>query len=124
MQPIINPSLFYLIGLCGKLGMTILVLSILMAVVLVFLATHFICIIVYDGYDKDLDTEKNILKKLLIATILGFTISSFIPSETTCYKMVAASMITPDNVEITKDAIVDLIRDISEASIEVKKQAE
>ena len=121
MQPIINPSIFYFISVCSNLGMSIIVLSILALITLIIVGINML--ISYQD-NENITLHKDILKKLLIVTVLGFTISSFIPSETTCYKMIAASMITPDNVEITKDAIVDLIRDISEASIEATKQAE
>ena len=39
----------------------------------------------------------------------------FVPNEKTIYAMIAASVITPDNISITEDQIVDLISKIAKA---------
>ena len=124
MKPIINPIYFYLISVCGDLKLAFM-LAVFIGVVV---AT--ICIIVFItmkykalNYEDEEYADKHLkvsIKCFIVCIIMCFT-SCFIPSEDTCYKMMAASIVTPDNIaavgnsaqDIT-DYIIDTINKISE----------
>ena len=124
MKPIINPIYFYLISVCGDLKLAFM-LAVFIGVVV---AT--ICIIVFItmkykalNYEDEEYADKHLkvsIKCFIACIIMCFT-SCFIPSEDTCYKMMAASIVTPDNItavgnsaqDIT-DYIIDTINKISE----------
>ena len=78
----------------------------------IVLFVGFICCVDYDAED----IIKFLKKPLIIGLIVG-TIGIFVPSENTCYKMLAASLITPDNIEVVKDGtqeLVDYIIDVAD----------
>ena len=121
MKPIINPLWFYLIGISeGLAGATIV-----LAVLLIFAAV--IMIICY-GVEQDCRTPNEKLcsffkrnaKRSFIIGIVCTILAVFTPSEKTCYQMMAASIVTPDNIETvidtTKDGVEWLIDTITEAS--------
>lgn len=101
MNPIINPLFFYFISVTGVLR-CLLFGGFGVAGCLIF--AGFMCCIDYNIED----VFKTFKKSVIIALILG-TIGVFVPSENTCYKMLAASLITPDNIEIVKDGTQDLV---------------
>lgn len=110
MNPIINPLFFYFISVTGVLRLLLLIGGFGAAVVIIFVG--FICCVDYDAADM----FKFLKKPLIIGLIVG-TIGVFVPSENTCYKMLAASLITPDNIEVVKDGtqeLVDYIIDVAD----------
>lgn len=110
MNPIINPLFFYFISVTGVLRLLLLIGGFGAAGVIIFVG--FICCVDYDAGDM----FKFLKKPLIIGLIVG-TIGVFVPSENTCYKMLAASLITPDNIEVVKDGtqeLVDYIIDVAD----------
>ena len=110
MNPIINPLFFYFISVTGVLRLLLLIGGFGAAGVIIFVG--FICCVDYDAADM----FKFLKKPLIIGLIVG-TIGVFVPSENTCYKMLAASLITPDNIEVVKDGtqeLVDYIIDVAD----------
>lgn len=124
MKPIINPIYFYLISVCGEIKLGLMYAGILGAT---GAAIAFIAFIIMkeDAYSKEVkERAENYIKKSIkyfIVCIVICFISSFVPSESTCYKMMAASIVTPDNIatagnsaqDIT-DYIIDTINKVSE----------
>jgi hypothetical protein len=107
MSPIINPLFFYFISVTNVLRFLLLIGGF---GVVIFVG--FICWVDYDAAD----ILKFLKKPLIIGLIVG-TIGVFVPSENTCYKMLAASLITPDNIEVVKDGtqeLVDYIIDVAD----------
>lgn len=110
MNPIINPLFFYFISVTGVLRFLLLIGGFGLAAIVFFVG--FICCVDYDAED----IIKFLKKPLIIGLIVG-TIGIFVPSENTCYKMLAASLITPDNIEVVKDGtqeLVDYIIDVAD----------
>lgn len=110
MNPIINPLFFYFISVTDVLRFLLLIGGFGVAAIVVFIG--FICCVDYDAGD----IIKFLKKPLIIGLIVG-TIGIFVPSENTCYKMLAASLITPDNIEVVKDGtqeLVDYIIDVAD----------
>lgn len=72
----------------------------------------------------DWPNEKKVMYKIIkicavVATIC-IILLVFIPDKKTVYTMIAASVITPDNISITEDHVVDLISRIAEVVRETK----
>ena len=121
MKPIINPLWFYLIGISNNLsgvGFTLGFLGILATVIMViaYAMEHDMS----HPNEKLISFFKKNSKRCFIIGLIGILISTFTPSEKTCYQMMAASIVTPDNVETvidtTKDGVEWLIDTITEAS--------
>lgn len=110
MSSIINPLFFYFISVTNVLRCLLLIGGFGVAGVVIFVGL--ICCVDYDAAD----ILKFLKKPLIISLIVG-TIGVFVPSENTCYKMLAASLITPDNIEVMKDGtqeLVDYIIDVAD----------
>ena len=110
MNPIISPLYFYLIFLGESLGVPILFCGMGLLVMAAAIAFE-------NGIIK-------IVKKLFIFGILLLTLESFIPNESTCYKMMAASMVTPDNIEAvgtTAENVIDYIVESVDKLMEEKE---
>ena len=110
MNPIINPLFFYFISVTDVLRLLLLISGFGLTAIVLFVG--FICCVDYDAGD----IIKFLKKPLIIGLIVG-TIGIFVPSENTCYKMLAASLITPDNIEVVKDGtqeLVDYIIDVAD----------
>ena len=121
MKPIINPLWFYLIGISeGLTGASLAfgVLGIIATIILLvcFVTEQEMCC----PNEKMVAFFKKNAKRCFIIGLIGIFIAVFIPSEKTCYQMMAASIVTPDNIETvidtTKDGVEWLIDTITEAS--------
>ncbi len=114
MNPIISPLWFYLIGmsnsliaLCSFIGSCALVVAIILGVIGGMEYT-----------DGDEDAGRKMLKymkKCVITGILTFSLVAIIPTEKTCYKMIAATVVTPNNIEIVGSTATDIIDYIIES---------
>lgn len=112
MNPIINPLFFYFISVTNVLRFLLLIGG--FGVVGVVLFVGFVCCIDYDAED----ILKFLKKPIIIGLIVG-TIGIFVPSENTCYKMLAASLITPDNIEVVKDGTQELVNYIIDVADQI-----
>lgn len=109
MEPIISPWWFYLVGIVGYVGMALKIGA---------LSLSSLAVIVV------LDCEEESTKKLCIWTgvtaIVMLLLSAFIPDRQTAYTMLAASVITPDNIQAVQGNIVDFIANVAKSMQEVK----
>lgn len=112
MNPIINPIFFYFISVTGVLRNIVLIGGFAIVGCIVF--AGFICCI-----DVDIEEVFNAFKKPVIIFLLIGTLGVFIPSENTCYKMLAASLITPDNIEVMKDGTQELVNYIIDVADQI-----
>ena len=109
MKPIISPWLFYLIDKAEYISDPLLVIGI-------FSWIGFIALFVL-RLIGDEDSEK-LFKQLKIPRILitiGLIIAMLLPSKETSYKMLAASMVTPNNIAIVGETAEDVIDYIVES---------
>ena len=107
MNPIIHPLWFYLFDVLTNLNTILLTIGIVLAI---FVIVFFIEL----SIEKSADIAFKSLKKYIILTIVVFLLNSLIPSKETCYTMMAASMVTPNNINTvgqTAEEIVDYIVD-------------
>lgn len=115
MNPIVNPIYFYL----ANAGDTIQILAgIVMAVTAIIMTGLFIDVWadLSDGTCDNQHKEKvQALKMLAIILVVSTALKVFVPSSSTVYQMIAASVITPDNINMAQDNIVDFINHIAKA---------
>lgn len=109
MEPIISPWWFYLIGIAGYVKGAL----ILGAGILVFLSA----IVILDCYEK---SDKKLCIWTGVIAIVMLLLSAFIPDRQTAYTMLAASVITPDNIQTVQGNIVDFIANVAKSTQEVK----
>ena len=123
MEPIINPGRFYLADVCNALKLIL----ILVATALVISVGSAI-IYLANVYCNNEDREKELMERggryvcrMIIALAVSLTAIAVIPSENTIYKMMAASVVTPDNVTMVKEQAIDTVKEIAEAIGSVRK---
>lgn len=120
MHYIINPWVFYLLGLSNSVGMAcvifLTVFAIVFGIYLLFRVVEFV------GYDE-YPTPIQILKKWKVPLILSVAFLVFMPSTDTIYKMMIASQVTTENIDTAKetiqdvaDYIIDAVKEIEEGS--------
>ena len=106
MEPIIPPMWIYLIHLASTLRF---------AAIYTLCASIVILIFIYAGAIELIrDSNKKFwLKTFAIIVIVCVLILMLIPDEDMLYAMIAASFITPDNVSIGEDHLIDLVTKIA-----------
>lgn len=105
---IVHPIWFYLIGVSD--GIKTMASFILTGTIVITL----ICIVI--SMIEECGINKKFLKAIAISFILSALVLAFTPNESTCYKMLAASLLTTDNLtsaETEGKEVVDYIVDIA-----------
>lgn len=121
MKPIISPIWFYLVNLFSKVGDFAMAL-IIGGIILAGILTLMIIIIETEG-DFESEEERrrwySCLKKIVITVIAAGVLYCVAPSETTCYRMMAAQVVTPDNIATVGKTGEDIINYIVESVKEI-----
>lgn len=107
MEPIISPWVIYAVQLLNNLHDICMVLFVLTCIVIVLLGLPVIV--------NDEDLPKKYLKMAVIIVAVCAGMDIIIPNKETMITMIAASYITPDNIQMTQGNIVEFIKQISEA---------
>ena len=109
MKPIINPLYIYLISIISTLKTGL-------AFIMLFAGLAFIAVgmIYFLGEITNKKIGKRILKTVTITFIISLLFYIFVPDEDTCYKMMATSIVTPDNIETVKDETIKTIEEIAD----------
>ena len=94
--PIINPVWFYLADTIPNIRY-------------VFIAVGFCLFILSIG---QIDNNK-VFRKIVVSGFLALVVGAIIPSQETLYKMVAAKMITPNNIQTVSDYVNDTATNVS-----------
>lgn len=108
MAPIINPLWFYLIGISENVACTCWIVGGLLITVGVILGIVLLC---EGGYMKE-NSEKILLKAFKKTVVIGgllITIGNLTPSKDTCYKMMTAALVTPNNITAVGEAATDVV---------------
>ena len=109
MEPIISPVWIYLINLAS----TIHSLSICIWTASLFIGLFvFIGAIEFDGPDSE-KSRRRCLKIFAIIMLVCFILLVLIPNKQTMYAMLAASIITPDNISGSEEHLIDLTTKIA-----------
>lgn len=109
MEPIISPWWFYLVGIVGYIRGALMI----GAGTLGFLAV----IVIFDCNEES--TKKFCIWSGIVALVM-LLLSAFIPDKQTAYTMLAASVITPDNIQAVQGNIADFIMNVAKSMQEVK----
>ena len=107
MEPIISPWVIYAVQLLDNLRGICMVLFVLTCMAIVIVALP----VIFD----DEDLSKKFLKTAVIIAVICGGMDIIIPNKETMITMIAASYITPDNIQMTQGNIVEFIKQISEA---------
>lgn len=103
-NPIINPIWFYLADAIPSLGVFLGLLGGGFCIVgLVFLVVG-----------EDIKEDINRCKKCLIPGLIILLLSFMTPSKDTIYQMIAAKVITPNNIKIVSDYVSDTATNVSD----------
>ena len=105
MQPIISPWSFYLAAIANK---------VVLASSLIALGSVFVSIVCLAHEDEEGIEHKTTIK-WFIAGIIAMIIAIIVPDGDTVYKMIAANMVTPDNIDMGKDYIIQCIKEAAAA---------
>ena len=107
MEPIISPWVIYLFSVLTKLNIVASAVAIFSGASMVFIA---MLRFIYD----DMEIKFN-YKNAIIVTTIATMLVILIPDEKTMLAMLTLSFITPDNVVITENHIIDLVTKIMDA---------
>ena len=108
MEPIISPWVIYLFSVLTKLNIVASAVAIFSGASMVFIS---IFKIIYGDAMEITFNYKYVIIVCVIATMLAI----IIPDEKTMLSMLTLSFITPDNVVIAENHIIDLITKIMDA---------
>lgn len=114
MKPIINPLWFYLIGISENIACTFWIVGGIILAIVVIAGILIAC----DEYVNEAEKIKDFFKvgkKAIIIGILLITIGNLIPSKSTCYQMMTAGLVTPNNITAVGDAATDVVDYIIES---------
>ena len=113
MNPIISPVWFYLIhvfNMINVLSLFVLVISIVGLVMLVAGEVDF-----YPDKEENRRITKKYVKTCIIAMIICSLVLTLVPNARTIYMMLAASVVTPDNISVGEEHIINLRTNIVNA---------
>ena len=123
MEPVISPWILYWVSVLCNINDLIGILNWLsiMSIILV-VAVHLVDYMNYMNGDERaiMPNWFKYLKICLIVFCVSSLLCIFIPDKQTMISMIVVSYITPDNINITTDYVVDLVQRISEAVGDVK----
>ena len=108
MEPIISPWVIYLFSVLTKLNIVASAVAIFSGASIIFIAfTKF-------TFGDDMEIPFN-YKNAIIVTTIATMLVILIPDEKTMLAMLTLSFITPDNVVIAENHIIDLVTKIMDA---------
>ena len=105
MGPIVSPWIIYLFSILTKLNIVAFSIAVFSWVSIFFIFLNKII------YGDDLEIEFN-YKIAVIVAVIATTIVILIPTEKTMLAMLTLSFITPDNVVIAENHIIELVTKI------------
>ena len=109
MEPIISPWVIYLFSVLSKLNIVASAVAIFSVASIIFIAfTKF-------TFGDDMEIPFN-YKYVIIVLITSTVLTIIIPDRQTMLSMLTLSFITPDNIGLAEDHIIDLIIKIMDAA--------
>lgn len=107
-MPIINPMYLYLIEVLHNLD----VINNFVFVVLAFMVLSAGVMYIIDDYTREIfEPHKGKMIGLFIVFAVSALITVLVPTKDTMYKMLIASYVTTDNIQIVNDAIKTNLQD-------------
>lgn len=106
MKPIIHPIWFYLFDIGQSLGDTLMAFGILFSIAGAII--YFICAVAAAD-NEDIPKPFSRFRGFLWIGVFLCIVSGLIPSKETGYAMMAANIVTPNNIEAAGDTATDII---------------
>lgn len=107
MNSIISPWVFYWIGVLDTLKGVALIIAVITVIGVIVMGLWMgLDISFNNGVDRDM---AKLWIKLAIVSFVASMICAVLPSESTCYKMLAANMFTEKNVTAATEYVTDVI---------------
>lgn len=114
-NPIINPWWIYFINVLDNIGVTAIILSVFGGAGLV-VGGLFYFMWRHDSYSPTYEDDvemnniyKRMLKRVATITTLALMLNALIPSEKVMYTMFVANYVTVENLELTGEAVTDMV---------------
>lgn len=111
-MPIINPIWFYLSELCGNIKFISTMIIIVFGIAFIVMGIAYF--VAEDEFENIQKFCHNGIKKCISFLLPALIISIICPDEETVTKMVVASIITKENIEYTKEEIIDIVEEIND----------
>ena len=108
MEPIVSPWIIYLFSVLTKLNTVAFAVTLFSWAAILFIG-------LYKLMFGDAMKIKFNHKNAIIVAVIATTIVILIPTEKTMLAMLTLSFITPDNIGVAEDHIIDLITKIMDA---------
>ena len=105
MEPIISPWVIYLFSVLTKLNTVAFTIAIFSWATIFFIALNEII------YGDDMEIPFN-YKYAIIVAVISTIIAILIPDKETMLAMLTLSFITPDNIVVTENHIIELVTKI------------
>ena len=107
MNSIISPWVFYWIGVLDTFKGVALIIAVITVICVIVMGLWMgLDISFNNGVDSDM---AKLWVKLAIVSFVASMICAVLPSESTCYKMLAANMFTEKNVTAATEYVTDVI---------------
>ena len=118
VMPIINPMYLYLIEVLHNLdAVNHIVVGVLLCIVI-----SGCCMYTIDDYTREaINTNKSIVAVVLTAFMVSLLIAVLVPTKDAMYKMLIASYVTTDNIQIVNDAGKTNLQDYLNMLVEAVK---
>lgn len=110
-EPIISPWIIYFAGIVDSVS---IFSAILFFVLLIILVIAVIELVKYDS-----TTDRVIVAIIFLFTMFFGLIATFLPSENTIYKMIAAKNITPANINIAGNVVKDIRKTLKQDALDL-----
>ena len=105
MEPVVSPWIIYLFSILTKLNVVVSIATLFSWAAILVIGLYKII------YGDDMEIEFN-FKIAVIVAVIATIIVILIPDEKTMLAMLTLSFITPDNIGIAEDHVIDLITKI------------
>lgn len=108
MEPVVSPWIIYLFSILTKLNVVASIATLFSWAAILFIGLYKLI----NGDDTEIEFN---FKNAIIVAVIATTIVILIPTEKTMLAMLTLSFITPDNIGVAEDHIIDLITKIMDA---------
>ena len=118
-EPIINPWWFYLASVCEQLSVFAAVACAASGVAAWWCGIRLVC----EPDEIGLSKLNYFFKKALCICAVASTILLVVPNKGTIISMMVASVITKENIKITRDEVISLISDVRKAVTGMERES-
>lgn len=111
MTPIISPWIAYVIHVASVISFTVILVAIFSGIGIIFTAS---CLAISDE-DFEAGNMKKAFKVSTIVFAISVVVSIIVPDRETMLAMLTLSFVTPDNITLVQDNLIDFIQKVVEA---------